>query len=1118
LSTKYFKLTLLGAVLAMGSFIAMGSLPVIAIFAANPPHLVAYGPTGTLSVGANVAITADMEGATGTPVYQFRIGNRIVQPYSTTSHLLMKSLAAGAYTVTVRSLSMAQDRRGDWDAFRSAEVHFMVGSPHLTVQGPPAGVATNGTATVIAQLVDAVAVPYYRFVINGKTVQAYSTKNTYTAKNLKAGTYQVLVESLGLAQYRTHQYNVARKETVTFIVPTTPVPVHPAIHLDQADVATGTADTLRLSGISNRAAIAWSVIGSSAATGLISGTGDTAAFVATTPGTYTVQALVDGVTTTANIVAYGQATGVTVTPASSRVIADGEATDVVTVNVVDTDGTTVGDFNGTVNLSAQAGVTYSQDGTTIPSVNGQVVVTVTQGTATVAVGEVAVPGISIAITPSALTSSNDQSLATTTPTYQTTTITSALQVATSLKIVDAPTYLDANSQGTESSPMAVVVEDQAGYPMLSGTNSITVSVSGPATLVSSTNNLLNLAYTGTTTSATTLNRSASFELADEPNQTGSITVIATSPGLTSATTAIQAVIAGVPSQMAASLSSQSFQEGSAGITLNLQAEDAQGAPANDPMPVSLTVTKQGTTTPASNILVDGTAVTSLTEVTLTSTGSAAVTLTDSGSGANAGVYVVTVKPASGDGYGFPTQTLTLTETANTLAKVAFVSPSQTITVPTTKATAQYTLQLEDPYGNAVNQGGVSVDIYAVGPSVSTASKMQSTVNGSATTSSTPLVVTTNNQGQAVVSLAAEQPGTSWVLYATVPEQPGIPSPLYSAPSQAMQVSAQVAASLTVSLQDATSGADSQSSSAAVAGNTVDATVTLKDQDGVPLTGAQLVQLTIPAGLSGANPSGSARPTDWTPGNSHTVTMTLDLNAEGQATIPLQAWSEGSATLGVSVPSLQTPVSGQASIFVQPGTPTNVRLFQNGALIGSANPLTVIANVPVVLSVESTDLAGNPVPSASDQVVALVGDNGGQFRLTPTGVPMSTVTILVGQTSVPVYYVNSINGNEMPSAVLDAYQLAVVGPSSYAVPNGGTQAITVMLSNANGEVVSGQTVMASVLNNLGTVTPSINSGYNGAATFLYTAPTSGSGTATLAFTVPGTVASGSTLAQVVTIQY
>lgn len=1115
---KNSRLALMGAVMTAGSLMAMSLLPISQTFAADPPHLVAYGPTGTLSAGASVSISGDVVGATGIPVYQFRIGNRIVQRYSTNNHVVLKNLAAGHYTITVRSLGLEQQRRKQWYAFRSAEVHLAVGSPHLTAQGPQNGVAKNGAAMITAQVIDALATPYYQFVVNGKTVQSYSTRHTLSLSKLKPGSYQVLVESLGPAQYRRREFGLARRDMLTFTVPTPPVVAKPSLTVANASVGTGTSDTISASGIPQGATVTWSVISNNSSTGLVSGTGNQATFIGTAAGTYTIQASVDGATATAQVVVYGQAAGVSLSPASSTVVADGESSDTVTANVVDQNGNTVGNFNGTVNINAVSGVTYSQNGQNLTPSNGQVTVAVQNGVATFDVGQVSVPGVSISLTPSALTSSNGQSVPTT-PNYSSTTITSSPQVATSLKIVGAPTYLDANTQGEVTTPIAVVVEDQAGYPMLSGTDSITVNLTGSGTLVDGTNGQLTMAYNGSSTPAGSTNMSAAFEVASQQGVTGPITLTASSPGLTPATDTIQAVIAGVPTKMTASLSAQSFQEGSSGINLNLQAEDSQGAPVSYPSPVSVIVTKKGSTTPAGNILVNGQADSSSTQVSLSGSNPTSITLTDSGHGANAGTYTVTVAPVSGATYSFPTQTLTFTETAGTLAGGAFTSPSSTILVPVNNPTAQYTLQLEDAYGNPISQSGVKVQVYAVGSSTTGSAFGAATVNGTETSSASPITVTTNSSGQATVTLAAEAyPGANWVLNATIGQQSGVSAALQTAPSAAMQVSSEVPSKLSLSLQDQSSGPDFQSSGYAMAGDTVNANVTLQNQYGGPLTGSQTVQLVIPAGLSGSEPSGASDSTGWTQGASNTVTMTLNFNAQGQATVPLQAWTEGSATLQASIPDVSASVTGQASMFIQAGAATGTGLFQNGVEITGSHKLAVTANTPVALTVESTDAAGNPVASSENQVISLSDSNGGSFRTTPSGASISTITIPAGQTSVTVYYVNGTSGSYVPTANLDAYKLALVGPSTYTISNGASQAFTATVEDSSGNPVAGQSVTASVPSSEGTVTPSAVSSSNGTVSFNYTAPSSGSGTATVTLTVPGSGASGSSLVQQVKITY
>ncbi len=1102
--SKRRSVSLLLSASALSGLFALIAAPASAAFAADPPHLVVYGPSGTLSVGANTAVSASVAGATGIPYYQFRVNQRIVQRYSANDRLNLTGLAAGPYSVTVRSLGKGQVKRGQWKLFRSKTLHFMVGSPHLTVQGPPATVATDQSAVIHAAVVDAFKTPYFQFSVNGTVVQSFSAQSTFSLNHLKPGHYTILVESLGPGQYLKRQFSAARKAVVHFFVPTPPPTAHPVLSVSSSQVAPGTADTITAAGIPSGTAVTWSVINSNTATGLISGQGDSATFVGTAPGVYMVQASADGATATAKIVVYGSAAGVTLSPASSTVVGDGEAMDAVTANIVDAVGNLVSNFNGTITLNAVASVTYEQGGQVLPVNNGTVTVTVTSGTATFAVGQIGVPGMTVALTPSHLVSTNGQAVANT-PIYSATTISSSAQVATSLKFANLPQDLYANT-AVASPLIAVIVEDQAGYPMLTGNDTVDVSASGPATLVNASNNQnqLTLAYNGFEVPAGVLNPSAEFQVQSVQGSTGTITLTASAAGLTPATGTIQAVIAGVPSQMSASLSTSTFAEGSSGTTLQLQAEDANGVPVGDSSAVVVTVTPSGSTSAADNILVNGTPGSA--EVGLSpSTGSGSVTLTDNGSGAHAGTYTVTVAPASGATVSFPAQTLTFTETAASMAGVTFVSPSSTINVPIGNPTAPYQLQLVDRFGNPVAKAGVQVQVYAVGHSTTGQSYGQATVNGASTSASSPVTLTTDANGQATATLTAEQyAGADWQLVATVPVQSGVASALQSAPSADMAVSSEIPARVGVSLEDITAGADFQSAGYAVAGDNVNATLTFTNQYGTPMTGTQTVTLAIPPGFSGYEPPNATDSSPWVQGASDTVTMTLVLAGNGQATVPLRAWTEGPANLTASLSGLVTPVSGSATMVVQPGPAIGLGMFQNGSEVTTGHPVTVSANQPVALTVQPTDIAGNPVTASASEVVTFTNLDGGTVRPTPSGAGLSTVTIPAGQNAVQVYYVNGTSGSYVPQPVLAAQNVAPTS-SAYSTTPGASTTITVRVTGAGGQLVSGQTVTAAVPGGEGTVTTSAVTNASGTANFTYTAPTSASGTETAAitFSIPGT---------------
>ncbi len=217
---------------AMTSLLAVGLIPGAAAFAAAPPHLVAFGPTGMVKVGSTVGITARVQGATGVPVYQFRVGNRIVQPYSTTDHFTLTNVQAGHYTVTVRSLGMFQFEHHQWGNFRSQTIHFMAGAPpQLVARGPQNAVAKHGSAFIRARVKNAVAEPYFRFALNGKLMRRYSHKNYLVLHDLAPGSYTVQVKSLGPAQFVGHEWWAARVQTVQFAVPSPSVTAVSSLHM-----------------------------------------------------------------------------------------------------------------------------------------------------------------------------------------------------------------------------------------------------------------------------------------------------------------------------------------------------------------------------------------------------------------------------------------------------------------------------------------------------------------------------------------------------------------------------------------------------------------------------------------------------------------------------------------------------------------------------------------------------------------------------------------------------------------------------------------------------------------------------------------------------------------------
>ncbi|MCL5064145.1 MAG: hypothetical protein M1600_03550 [Firmicutes bacterium] len=209
-------------------------LPHVSVaWAANPIRLVA---TATAS-----SITAVVQGATGTPVYQFRLGNQILARYSSHNVFALSNLSAGTYTITVRSLGQGQFRQHQWTKYRSTTVRVTVQpSDDLVVTGPANATATNGSATIHASITHSVGTPYFQFTLNGSAAQSWSVNSAVHLNRLAAGIYTIEVASLGPAQYSKHEWSLAKHQALTITVPqSVNLPTSVSMSVSPADLSPG---------------------------------------------------------------------------------------------------------------------------------------------------------------------------------------------------------------------------------------------------------------------------------------------------------------------------------------------------------------------------------------------------------------------------------------------------------------------------------------------------------------------------------------------------------------------------------------------------------------------------------------------------------------------------------------------------------------------------------------------------------------------------------------------------------------------------------------------------------------------------------------------------------------
>ncbi len=446
--------------------------------------------------------------------------------------------------------------------------------------------------------------------------------------------------------------------------------------------------------------------------------------------------------------------------------------------------------------------------------------------------------------------------------------------------------------------------------------------------------------------------------------------------------------------------------------------DANGTPVVDSNgTVNVTVTHNGQT--ATNILVNGTALTSgapsvsVPLTTVNNASEATLTLSNTGTSADAGTYVVTVTSPSGATYALSSASLTVTETAAAPSQLVVSSTAQE--VPEANAATVVKAQLEDQYGNPVALSGVPVVFYYS----ATGGSGTATINGTsgATTATSGVTVDTNSQGTASATVSM-QPyvGEQFTITGMIPSTYTAVSGLASTSgATTVTVTSTVPTTAAITLTDATSGSvDYGSPSYAQAGNTVDGTVTFKDQYGNPV-GVSSATVTVSGGLTlttgsvtgGTLAAGSTTGTYVFTATSGTTASSFDFVAT--------AGKEGTATVTATDSAVSPAASGSASISVVPGSYSTMALFENGTAVTS--PVTVAANTPVAFTVTPVDAGGNPVVAPTTITVDLTANPSGTtaittgaFRLTPTGADIEQVQVPAGSTGVTVYYVNGTSGS------------------------------------------------------------------------------------------------------------
>lgn len=791
--------------------------------------------------------------------------------------------------------------------------------------------------------------------------------------------------------------------------------------------------------------VTYTVTGSNASSASVSSNG---VFVATAAGNYTVEASISGgvlsapVTGTLTVGVYGTPTALKVAAATTSLVADGVATDAVTVTAVDANGIPVGNYNGAVTLTDTGSATSIQ--TSATTVGNSDTVNAANGVATFTVQSVNdLAGVTDTL--AATATNNGTALTEGTATVQTTA-----QVATSIAVSAASKYLTANVAGNTDA-ISATVDDQAGNPMLTGQYALTFQVSGPATLVNGATSLQS-AFFGSGNASVT--NSATESVYSEAGATGTVTVTVsatnTAENLKGGSTTVSAVISGVPAALSVSAVSSSIAAG-AGLgapdAVTIGVNDANGHPTTvaTSTAVNLAVT-QGSTTIATFTATIPAGQGSTTVNLVSPSANQTVPATEIDLGTMPGNYTVTASGSYSPGVSATATTLASANTtvAITAGSASGLSLSPTgpngteIDVPYTAQTVAVTAQVTDASGNAVNDSGVAVTFALTGSGTAS-------INGSATSATPSATATTNANGVATANLAfTSSPGAVWDLTATA---------LVNGASQSSRASFDITATpagaVSVSMKDNQNGsADFNSPSAALSGDAISGTINVNQSNGLAIGQVDQVVIDVsPAtALTGFDANG-VTVNDGTAGEYVVPT------SGGVINFTADAGAAGTFTVTAKDESLVNPITGTASMVVTPsGTVSGAAAFStNGMNLSPGNnTLQVSANTPVAITVSPVDAAGDPILDANALTVGLADQapttlqlaagegpavSGGSFRTAPSGATITSVTIPADTPSETVYYVNASSGQTyITASTASVLTAAALGASQPTVAN------------------------------------------------------------------------------------
>ncbi len=437
------------------------------------------------------------------------------------------------------------------------------------------------------------------------------------------------------------------------------------------------------------------------------------------------------------VAAYGTPAAVKLSAASSSLVADGKATDTITATVVDSNGNAVADYSGTVTVTGTSGTGLLSTGT----------VTLKDGVGTFAMSA-STTGTDTVGTSDLVASNGAPTPATFT--YGSTTVTAVSPTIQGIKVSASSQAVSENSPNMD--PVTITLTDQAGNPVPStyaseGAKDVTVTLSGPGSLGSTAATM-----SGATTSQSVYvwpGYSGTADVWSIQGQPGTITVMATAPGVTPGQTSINAVTVGQPAKIAVSSTTGSLTSSliTGGDTLpsgttftqyTVTLEDINGNPVAAPSGEdALTLSDNATTGNLYYYVASSTGQPSGSALTLVSgsydgmiaSGDSTYTFDVLNTAAQSGTATITVT----DALTSSTVSVPYTFEIGAASKLGVTGPGDVVT----NGTATYTAQVEDAAGNDTTDGAAAVTFKLSGaPSGTTfansSNTYTTTLNGSGT--------------------------------------------------------------------------------------------------------------------------------------------------------------------------------------------------------------------------------------------------------------------------------------------------------------------------------------------------------------------------------------------------